>query len=99
MARGGAHFASDELAEVLGHYDIGTIKHAQTLSAGNRRAPKKIIVSEHGKYLLKRRPKGKDDAYHVAFAHAVQLYLEEKGDYIGSHFEATFLYKVYIFRG
>ncbi len=79
MPRGGAHFASEELAEVLNHYDIGAIKHAQTLSAGNRRAPKKIIVSESGKFLLKRRPKGKDDAYHVAFAHAVQLYLEEKG--------------------
>ena len=79
MPRGGAYFSSEELAEVLGHYDIGPIKHIETLSAGNRRAPKKIIVSERGKYLLKRRPKGKDDAYHVAFGHAVQLYLEEKG--------------------
>jgi len=79
MSKGGAHFASEELAEVLAHYDIGAVKHAQTLSAGNVRAPKKIIFSDSGKFLLKRRPKGKDDAYHVAFGHAVQLYLEEKG--------------------
>jgi Ser/Thr protein kinase RdoA (MazF antagonist) len=78
MARGGAHFTSQELAEVLSHYDIGTIKEVENLSVGNRRAPKKIISSDHGKFLLKRRPKGKDDIYHVAFAHAVQLYLQEK---------------------
>ena len=79
MARGGAHFTSEELAEILACYDIGRIKKVETLSAGNRRAPKKIILSDRGKFLLKRRPKGKDDVYHVAFAHAVQLYLEEKG--------------------
>ncbi len=79
MPRGGAHFATRELAEVLSNYDIGTIKKVQTLTAGNRRAPKKIILSDHGKFLLKRRPKGKDDMYHVAFSHSVQLYLEEKG--------------------
>ena len=78
MPRGGAHFAAKELAEVLDNYDIGTIRHAETLSAGNRRAPKKIIISDRGKFILKRRPKGKDDMYHVAFSHAVQLYLEEK---------------------
>jgi Ser/Thr protein kinase RdoA (MazF antagonist) len=78
MPRGGAHFAANELAEVLDNYDIGTIRHAETLSAGNRRAPKKIIISDRGKFLLKRRPKGKDDMYHVAFSHSVQLYLEEK---------------------
>jgi homoserine kinase type II len=79
MPRGGAYFSSEELDEVLNHYNIGAIKHAENLNAGNRRAPKKIIHSEAGKFLLKRRPKGKDDAYHVAFGHAVQLYLEEKG--------------------
>jgi len=39
------------------------------------RAPKMAIVSEQGKFLLKRRPKGKDDLYRVAFAHAVQSHL------------------------
>ena len=37
-----------------------------------------VIVSERGKFLLKRRPKGKDDLYRVAFAHAVHTHLAEK---------------------
>lgn len=79
MARGGAHFSSDELAKVLSHYDLGVIDELEPLSAGNRRAPKVIVTSERGKFLLKRRPHGKDDIYRVAFSHAVQLHLREKG--------------------
>ncbi len=78
MPRGGAHFSSEELAQVLSHYDIGVIHQAKPLSAGNRRAPKLMITSERGQFLLKRRPKGKDDLYHVAFAHAIQTYLSER---------------------
>jgi Ser/Thr protein kinase RdoA (MazF antagonist) len=77
MPRGGAHFSSEELAQVLSHYDIGVIHQAKPLSAGSRRAPKLVITSERGKFLLKRRPKGKDDLYHVAFAHAIQSRLSE----------------------
>ena len=77
MPRGGAHFSSEELAQVISHYDIGVIHQAKPLSAGNRRAPKMVITSERGKFLLKRRPKGKDDLYHVAFAHAIQARLSE----------------------
>jgi Ser/Thr protein kinase RdoA (MazF antagonist) len=77
MPRGGAHFSSEELAQVLSHYDIGVIHQAKPLSAGNKRAPKMVITSERGKFLLKRRPKGKDDLYHVAFAHAIQSRLSE----------------------
>jgi Ser/Thr protein kinase RdoA (MazF antagonist) len=78
MPKGGAHFSSEELAQVLSHYDIGVIHQAKPLSAGSRRAPKMVIISEQGKFLLKRRPKGKDDLYHVAFAHAIQTHLAEK---------------------
>lgn len=78
MVRGGAHFSSDELAKALSHYDLGVIHELEPLSAGNRRAPKVIVTSERGKFLLKRRPRGKDDLYRVAFAHAVQLHLREK---------------------
>jgi Ser/Thr protein kinase RdoA (MazF antagonist) len=77
MPRGGAHFSPEELAQVLSHYDIGVIHQAKPLSAGSRRAPKMVITSERGKFLLKRRPKGKDDLYHVAFAHAIQARLSE----------------------
>jgi len=79
MPRGGAHLSSKELAEVLSHYDVGIIHQVQPLSAGNKRAPKMVIISERGKFLLKRRPKGKDDLYRVAFSHAVQTHLSKKG--------------------
>jgi len=75
MPRGGAHFSTDELVKVLSHYDIGVIQNVKSLSAGNKRAPKVVVISEQGKFLLKRRPRGKDDLYRVAFAHAVQSHL------------------------
>ncbi len=77
MAKGGANFSSQELAVVLSHYDIGLIANTKPLSIGNRRAPKKILITDKGIYLLKRRCSGKDDLYHVAFSHAVQTTLEE----------------------
>ena len=79
MPRGGAKFSSAELARVLSYYDVGIIHQAKALIAGNRRAPKMVIISQQGKFLLKRRPKGKDDLYRVAFAHEVQIHLAKKG--------------------
>jgi Ser/Thr protein kinase RdoA (MazF antagonist) len=78
MPRGGAHFSTEELVRVLSHYDIGIILQVKPLSGGSRRAPKMVLISEQGKFLLKRRPKGKDDLYRVAFAHAVQNHLAAK---------------------
>ena len=75
---GGARFSSMELAQVLGHYDVGKIQEVEPLSGGNKAAPKMIVTSNKGKFLLKRRPKGKDDVYRVAFAHAVQNHLAQK---------------------
>jgi len=37
-----------------------------------------VVTSEHGKFLLKRRPRGKDDLYHVGFTHTVQTYLAKE---------------------
>ena len=79
MPRGGANFTSQELAQVLSHYDIGIIQQVKPLVAGNLRAPKKIVVSDRGRYLLKRRAYGKDDRYRVAFAHDVHDWLAKKG--------------------
>lgn len=78
MPRGGAHFSSEELARVLSHYDVGVINEVKPLSAGSRRVPKVMVTSEKGKFLLKRRRRGKDDIHRVAFAHAVQTYLAKK---------------------
>ena len=78
MPKGGAHFSSQELARVLSHYDVGVIHKVKALSVGNRRVPKVVITSQRGKFLLKRRPPSKDDAFRVAFAHAVQNHLASK---------------------
>lgn len=78
MPRGGAHFSSNELATVLSHYDIGVIHDLRPLAAGSRRTPKMIVTTEKGKFLLKRRPKGKDDLYRAAFAHAVHAHLADR---------------------
>src|SRR5215203_2493352 len=71
-------FSPEELAIVLSHFDIGIIDSIVDYPKGSRKAPKLLIVSEQGKFLLKRRARGKDDPYKVAFAHALQLYLASK---------------------
>jgi len=71
-------FEAIELAIVLSHYDIGTIEAIQEFPKGSRRAPKLILRTTQGMYLLKRRARGKDDPFKVAFCHALQLYLAGK---------------------
>ena len=79
MPGSGVKFASKELAGVLGHYEIGTVSQATPLSGGNKRAPKIVVVSDHGVFLLKRRPRASSNIQRVEFAHSVQQYLAEKG--------------------
>jgi homoserine kinase type II len=71
-------FGAEELAIVLSHFDIGVLDSVSEYPRGSRKAPKLLVVSEQGKFLLKRRARGKDDPYKVAFAHALQLYLASK---------------------
>ena len=71
-------FETEELAVVLSHYDIGAISTIKEYARGSRKAPKLLIRAEKGDYLLKRRARGKDDPFKVAFCHAIQLYLAEK---------------------
>lgn len=79
VGRGGREqFSAEELTIVMSHFDIGVIDSIVEYPRGSRKAPKLLIVSEQGKYLLKRRARGKDDPYKVAFAHALQLYLANK---------------------
>jgi len=68
-------FAADELAIVLSHFDIGTIESIVDFPRGSRKAPKLVVTSDQGKFLLKRRARGKDDPFKVAFTHALQLHL------------------------
>jgi homoserine kinase type II len=63
---------------VLSHYDIGVVDSIAEFPRGSRKAPKLLIVSEQGKFLMKRRARGKDDPFKVAFSHALQLFLASK---------------------
>ncbi len=71
-------FGPEELGVVMSHYDIGVIDSIVEFPRGSRKAPKLLIVSEQGKFLLKRRARGKDDPFKVAFCHAIQLFLASK---------------------
>src|SRR4051794_6528017 len=71
-------FSPEELAIVMSHFDIGVIDSIVDYPKGSRKAPKLLIVSDQGKFLLKRRARGKDDPFKVAFSHALQLYLAAK---------------------
>src|SRR6266851_3678994 len=71
-------FGTEELAVVLSHFEIGVIESIVEYPRGSRKAPKLLIVSDQGKFLLKRRARGKDDPFKVAFSHAMQLYLAGK---------------------
>ena len=71
--------ARDELAEVLSHYDVGVIQSAKEFTRGSRRAPKLVLETPTGRYLLKRRAAGKDDPFRVAFAHALMGHLKARG--------------------
>src|SRR4051812_19308405 len=71
-------FSAEELAVILSHFDIGVIDSIVDYPRGSRKAPKLLIVSEQGKFLLKRRARGKNDPYKGAFCHALQLFLAGK---------------------
>src|SRR3712207_1142745 len=58
-------FSAEELAIVLSNFEIGVIDSIVEFPRGSRKAPKLLIVSEHGKFLLKRRARGKDDPFKV----------------------------------
>src|SRR5271154_4852751 len=71
-------FSAEELSIILSHFDLGVIDSIVEFPRGSRKAPKLLIVSEQGKFLLKRRARGKDDPFKVAFTHALQLFLAGK---------------------
>ncbi len=71
-------FGTEELAVVLSYFEIGIVESIVEYPRGSRKAPKLLIQSDQGKFLLKRRARGKDDPFKVAFSHALQLYLASK---------------------
>ncbi len=71
-------FGVEELAIIMSHFDIGVIDSIVDFPRGSRKAPKLLVVSDQGKFLLKRRAGGRNDPYKVAFSHALQLHLASK---------------------
>lgn len=72
-------FGSFELALVLSHYDLAPIVRITSFTRGSRKAPKVIIRTQEGDYLLKRRAPERNDPYRVAFAHELMLRLASLG--------------------
>lgn len=70
-----ATFEAGELAVVCSHYDIGVIESVREYRRGSGRAPKAVIRTDRGRYLLKRRPLGSSGADRVAYTHALQQHL------------------------
>jgi len=68
-------FGPAELAICLSHYDLGIIARIEEFGRGSRRSPKIVIDCHRGRFLFKRRARGKDDLAKVAFTHQIQLTL------------------------
>lgn len=68
-------FDAAELAVVLSHYDLGVLESITEFEKGSRRSPKVGIVSERGKFLLKRRAAARANPHRVAFAHRIIQHL------------------------
>lgn len=79
MRRERDRFAADELAIVLSHYDLGAIESITEFRRGGRRSPKVGIVSERGKFLLKKRDLSRGGVARVRYAHEIQVHLARKG--------------------
>lgn len=69
---GKAHFDAEELAVVLSYYDLGVLESVTDFSRGSRRNPKVGIVSDRGKFLLKRRSLERIGVDRVRFIHRIQ---------------------------
>ena len=73
-----ADFQPHELSAVLRRYNLGSVMRIDKQLRGSRRSPKAIITTDKGRFLLKRRARGKDHPLRVAYAHAVQEFLTKK---------------------
>ncbi len=73
-------FDRDELARVLSHFDLGVIDALDDFHRGSRKAPKLVIKTANGRFLLKRRARGRggEDQNKVAFCHDLQNHLAAK---------------------
>lgn len=71
----GAGFAWNELPLVLSHFDLGVLKRIESFRRGSRQAPKAVIVSDQGAFLVKRREHTPELQQRMTVAHKVQKLL------------------------
>jgi Ser/Thr protein kinase RdoA (MazF antagonist) len=76
--RSRASFDAGELAKVCSRFEIGVIESVREFRRGSGRAPKVLIQTDRGRYLLKRRAATEQTPARVAFAHAIQLHLAQR---------------------
>ncbi len=72
-------FGNEELAVVLSHYDLGVIESITPVDRGSTQSPKVGIVSEKGKFVLKKRAAPRNSLRRVTFTHAIQESLKPTG--------------------
>ena len=73
---GRARFSLAEVTEILGKFDVGAIRRATEYAGGSRRAPKLLLETEIGRYLLKRRSLARHPLPRIRFAQSLQRTLE-----------------------
>jgi homoserine kinase type II len=73
-----ARFEAGELAMVCSHFDVGVIESIKEFRRGSGRAPKVLLKTDQGRFLLKRRAAGSDAKTRVTFTHAIQLFLSKR---------------------
>ncbi|GJM19017.1 MAG: hypothetical protein DHS20C14_12300 [Phycisphaeraceae bacterium] len=72
-------FMPEEVAEVLAHYELGTVTGVRELIGGGAGSPKALVECARGRFVLKRRAPGRDNPFRVAFCHEVILHLRAHG--------------------
>jgi homoserine kinase type II len=73
-----ASFEGGELAVVVSRYDIGLIESVKEFKRGSGKAPKVLLKTDRGRFLLKRRSIGRNGAARVRFCHEIQGRLADR---------------------
>jgi Ser/Thr protein kinase RdoA (MazF antagonist) len=79
-----ARITAGELVLVCSRYDLGAIQSVRRIKGGSRESPKILVVSDRGRFLIKRRAPASSAAggelvARVALSHQVQLHLAARG--------------------
>ncbi len=71
-------FTPEELNAVLDRYELGELKKARAFPKGAHAAAKVVLITDHGKYMLKRLPRTAGDGDRVGFSHELQRFLADR---------------------